>query len=84
MVAVPNCRADTRGKVRSTIFSKNAPMKIFPTVTATATVLLLAQLTAIAQDYPSRPVRVVVPFTAGGPAEIIARLVSQKDRKSVV
>ena len=53
-------------------------MKIFSTATAIGTALLLAQLTAIAQDYPSRPVRVVVPFTAGGPAEIIARLVSQK------
>lgn len=38
---------------------------------------LLAQ-PALAQDYPSRPIRFIVPAAAGGPTEITTRLIADK------
>jgi tripartite-type tricarboxylate transporter receptor subunit TctC len=40
--------------------------------------VLLAPTLASAQDFPTKPIRLIVPFPAGGPNDIIARVIGQR------
>lgn len=40
--------------------------------------LLLANSAAWPQSYPTKPLRIVVPFAAGGPSDVVIRVVGQK------
>jgi len=55
-------------------------LKTTKTLLATCAAALLAVcgIAAQAQDYPNKPVRIFVPYPAGGTTDIMARLLSQK------
>lgn len=54
------------------------PIHVLVAVAALALGALADAGPSSAQTYPTKPVRVVVGFTAGGPSDVIARLVAQR------
>ncbi len=62
-------------------------MQAFTFKKLTATLLcafgLLAGVTATAQTYPSKPIRMIVPFPAGGTTDVVARVVAQRMTESM-
>ena len=52
-------------------------MRFLGALAAALSLLLLPPLAA-AQDFPTKPIKLIVPFPAGGPNDIIARVVGQR------
>ncbi len=50
---------------------------------AAAVVTLVAHGLAVAQDYPVKPVRIVVPFAPGGSADVFGRFLAQRLQESM-
>jgi tripartite-type tricarboxylate transporter receptor subunit TctC len=71
-IALASNQADTEeGRVREVDM---IPLKLaFVLAAGLCASQVVPTSSSLAQDYPSRPVRVIVPFGAGGPADVTAR-----------
>jgi tripartite-type tricarboxylate transporter receptor subunit TctC len=60
-----------------------ASLRVALALLGLAAVVTLKTSSARAEDYPSRPVKIIVPFGAGGPTDIYTRDIAEELRKSL-
>jgi len=48
-----------------------------------AAAVALSCVSALAQEYPNKPIRIIVPFAAGGPADVYARFIGARLQDSL-
>jgi tripartite-type tricarboxylate transporter receptor subunit TctC len=58
------------------------PRRLIWLAVGTAALSAVSHVTA-AQNYPSRPITMVVPFAAGGPTDVVGRLIAERVRASL-
>jgi tripartite-type tricarboxylate transporter receptor subunit TctC len=58
-------------------------LRHIPALLALAGAVIASAPAAIADDYPSRAVKVIVPFGAGGPTDVYTRAIAEELRKSL-
>src|SRR6266852_7308929 len=80
--SIPSRRVKARIRARARACGLEAGreetfMRILSTLVAGLSVLLLPASVA-AQEFPTKPIRLIVPFPAGGPNDTIARVIGQR------
>ena len=60
-----------------------SPLRYCGTLLALVGILAMPAMPACADDYPSRPVKVIVPFGAGGPTDVFTRAIADELSKSL-
>src|SRR5260221_3279226 len=75
------CQAGERGRHQAHRVVQGGSMGIRRIVAGIAVFLL--SLAAGAQEFPTHPVTLVVPFSAGGPTDTIARILAQRMTRSL-
>jgi tripartite-type tricarboxylate transporter receptor subunit TctC len=63
---------------RRLAFSGAAKRKLYAFVSLVLTVTLTSTAVHAGDDYPSRPVQMIIPFAAGGPTDIVGRVMGAK------
>jgi tripartite-type tricarboxylate transporter receptor subunit TctC len=86
LAATPQHRARPRVSNRpapKTPSSGQHPRRRFLALTVGAAALPAISHIAWAQSYPTRPITMIVPFPAGGPADAVARIIAEQIRSSL-
>jgi tripartite-type tricarboxylate transporter receptor subunit TctC len=64
-----------------------SPARAATVLTAIASMVLAMALAAVApaaaQNYPNRPITIIVPFAAGGPTDVLARVLGERMRAAL-
>ena len=59
------------------------PRRTFLHLAASAAVLPALTRIVSAQNFPTRPITIIVPFPAGGPADAVARIIGERMRAAL-
>ena len=79
--ATPRRRTASRNNDRR--LASQHPRRRFLSLAAGAAVLPAVSRMSWAQAYPARPITMIVPFPAGGPTDVIGRMMAERMRSSL-